>query len=122
MAFKPTSDTGEVDPNIYRGGRSPSPKKKSNKELGRDSLLKLFRKVKPHTTEAIKVAALLMNKSDVADATRLRAAMFLVEEYEKLTEKIYQGYDPDEEGDDSETDSTPVFHLRVVDSKKESED
>lgn len=125
MPFQPTDKYGNKDPNIYTGGRTPSdrlskPRKKTNREIGHDNLLKLFRKVKPLTTQAINTASKLMGAEESSEATKLKAAMFLVEQYKLLNEKVYEDYDPEEEGDENEAESAPVLRLRVVDSERDN--
>lgn len=115
---------GEVDPNIYRGGRNPSEKeKKTNKELGRQELIRLFRKFKPHLANAIDTATKIMVDSEANENARLRAAAMIIAEYKTLVSSIYGDvkYEEEQEANEEEVSSTPVFRLKLVDKEEPQE-
>lgn len=110
---------GAVDKNIYRGGRSWARAKldtnKTYKDVGRDELLKIYRKLKPLTKEAVAAIAHILD--DGSEAAKMRAAAFILTESKNLLAEIYDSeelVDPNAETNES----AAVFHLQVVDKNK----
>lgn len=117
---------GEVDPKIYRGGRSHMNKIKdrTRRQQGREELVKVLNKIKPLSKKAIQTAYDLMTHEDASETNRLRAAAFLIDTHHKLVKEIYlTGEGLDEKLDGSETEQEEekpraTLHLHV---KKEQE-
>lgn len=115
---------GKVDDRIYRGGRSFIREKKAKRtkprtyeDLGREELLKIYRRIKPLSKDAIKTIHNILLKDDASEAAKLRAAAFVIQEYKNLALAAYDSTEIIDEDDDiPQTDAAPVFHLRVVDS------
>lgn len=93
------------DENINRRGRQASDKPRTKRSRKQLELRKVLNKVRPHVAEAIAHAAQLMNqKAGVSDATQLKAAMFLIQEYQKLVDAVEA---EEVEVDNTETGATP---------------
>lgn len=120
---------GDFDnPNRYRGGRSWANKPFEDKpaatyrDLGRIELVRLFRKIKPHTKDAVQVMAALMMKESADDNIRLKAALSFLAEYRQMCKAVY---DSDEEiNPESEVARKPaaVLHLQVINNEKKLSD
>jgi len=67
----------------------PSGAKKSARQLGGDKLKRLLRALEPIADESIIVAAEIMNDADASQATRLKAAMGLLQKYTELNGELY---------------------------------
>lgn len=115
---------------MFEKGKSGNPKgrpKKSesfgdtltNRQLKERELLMLLRKIKPHVAEAIMSAAKIMKDSSASHQSQLKAATVLLDHYRRLTLDLYDGSDPDEEGEEIQQQNAPVFSLRVLDSDSE---
>ena len=120
---------GKVDDRIYRGGRSFIREKKAKRtkprtyeDLGREELLKIYRRIKPLSKDAIKTIHNILLKDDASEAAKLRAAAFVIQEYKNLALAAYDSNEIIEEDDDiPQTDAAPVFHLRVIDGGDKSD-
>ncbi len=127
MVFKATKDNGGVrDPNISSTGRPPKDsedsKKLTRRSLKDKELMALTRKLKPHISSSIMAAANIISNKDSADANKLRAAAFLVNEYHKLIIEIYDGEEPSENEDQPEeiqpqTEKATVFSLKMINTE-----
>ena len=114
---------------MFEKGKSGNPKgrpkredslnKTSNRELKNRELLMLLRKIKPHVADAIMQSAKIMKNADAAHASQLKAASILLEHYRRLTLDLYDGADPDEEGEEIQQQNAPVFSLRVLEDGEE---
>lgn len=94
------------DENINRRGRQPSDKPRTKRSRKQLELRKVLNKLRPHVADAIAQAASLMNaKMGVSDATQLKAAMFLIQEYQKLVAAVEAEEVDTDSG--SENDTTP---------------
>ena len=91
-------------------------KKVSRREARSKELLVLARKLRPHISAAIGETIKILSKDGTADTTRLKAAAFLVTEYHKLIQDVYEGEDNDDEIQEvqPQVDNRPVFSLRMV--------
>lgn len=95
-------------------------KKVSRRTLRDKELMSLARRLRPHVSAAIGEAVKLLHKDGVADTTKLKTVAFLVTEYHKLVEDIYEGEEETEAQEmQPQTDSRPVFSLRVLENPSE---
>lgn len=103
------------DENINRRGRQASDKPRTKRSRKQLELRKALNKIRPHVADAIARAAELMNsKNGVSDATQLKAAMFLIQEYQKLVVAVEA---EEQEEDNTDIGATPVvqpFSLKQV--------
>ncbi len=101
--------------------RDTETKRVSRREQKSKELLQLARKLRPHISTAIGETVKILSKNDAADTTKLRAAAFLVGEYHKLVEDIYEGEDTENELQDVQpkVDDRPVFSLRMINTNTE---
>lgn len=96
-------------------------KKVSRREARSKELLQLARKLRPHVSGAIGEAVKILHKEGVADTTRIKTVAWIVGEYHKLIEDIYEGEDTDEDAPEMQpqVDNRPVFSLRVLENPSE---
>lgn len=92
--------------------------KLTNRDLKNRELLMLLRKIKPHVADAIMQAAKIMKDKEAAHASQLKAATILLEHYRRLTLDLYEGAEPDEEGEEIQQQNAPVFSLKVLGEDK----
>ena len=117
MAFKSREENGgEIDENINTKGRIKT-KQRSRRSIREQELLTLLRKIKPHLTESIKVAAGIMKNEEASHMNQLKAATILLNAYKELVNDVYDGVDKDDEGTEVQP-AAPVFSLTVLDSDK----
>lgn len=108
------------DPRINRSGRIPKhamteEDKPSRRALKDKELLMLLRKIKPHVADSVLKAAQIMRADDASHLNQLKAATLLLDTYRKLTIDMYDGEEDEENpAEEVQTDSVPVFSLRVV--------
>lgn len=122
MPFKKNTD-GVIDPNINREGRKPRRDKKTPRQIRNGELESLLRKIKPHVSKSIMTAVNIMDKApeDTTDASKLKAATIILDLYKDTVIKLYDGEEPDTDGDLEEVDTAPVLSLKIVDNDKPSE-
>ena len=102
MVFKTRRElNGEIDPAINSKGRPPvdSTKKLTRREIKEKEFLSLARKIRPHVAASIAAAVEIMKKDDATDTNKLKAAAFLLTEYQKLIKETYSMEDADEDTD-----------------------
>lgn len=87
---------------------------KTNKQLRARQLLLLTRKFKPNLSEALKTLNELIEAKETAPAVRYNASKFMIETSKKLTESIYKDSYDEDEGEDIEQETAPVFSLTMV--------
>jgi hypothetical protein len=117
MVFKKKEELGgKVDPNINNKGRIKGIKDKSRREIKDQELLSLLRKIKPHLSESIMVAASIMKNKEAAHANQLKAAVILLGAYRELVKDAYSGGDEEETGTEVQ-EQNPVFSLTVIKDK-----
>lgn len=71
-----------------------------------------LRKLRPHVADAIMAAVKIMKNEEAADQNKLKAATLILDNYRKIVLDIYAGEDQNPE--DTDSDDTPVFSLKVV--------
>lgn len=71
-----------------KNGR-PSGTKQNARKLGANKLKKLLRALEPIADDSILVAAEIMQDDTASQATRLKAAMGLLQKYTELTGEVY---------------------------------
>lgn len=122
MPFKSKDKlNGQVDPNINQNGRIKSADKMTNRQLRERELLSLLRKLKPHVTDSIMTAADIMKNKEASDQNKLKAAVILLDNYQKMVLEMYDaGYD-EEAGEEIQQANAPVFSLKVVDKPEEKQ-
>jgi len=115
MVFKRREENGgEVDPNINTKGRI-----KPTRMLTNNEMMTLLRKFRPHVAKAVMTAVNVMGKEDLAETTKLKAAVIILDNYKQLVGTVYdKDYDEDE-GEAISEQSQPVFSLKMIDPDKE---
>lgn len=94
----------------YKKGESGNPKgrptgtKQSARRLGANQLKRLLRALEPYADEGISIAAEIMRDEKASSATRLKAAMMLLQKYTELTGEVYFNQLPKEEESGKKTD------------------
>ena len=124
MGFKSTDKLGYADPSINRAGRPARDPSRKNamtfKDLGRDELLKLYRKIKPHSKDAVNIVVELMNRNESSEGTKIKAAALILRHYKDLVKEIYNSdefLDPEAK---ELQEPAAVFSLKVINGGKES--
>lgn len=121
MFVKKSENGGVVDPKINLAGRKPNDGSKlTNRDLRSRELLMLLRKIRPHVADAIMSAALIMKNESAADQNKLKAATILLDNYRKLTLDLYDGDDPEGEGEEVQKQNPNTFSLKMITGDKES--
>lgn len=123
MPFKKKEDlNGQIDPNINKNGRIKSADKLTNRQLRERELLSLLRKLKPHVSDSIVTAADIMKNEEASHQNKLKAAVILLDNYQKMVLELYDaGYD-EEEGEEVQQQNAPIFSLKVVGNKEETKE
>lgn len=84
----------------------PSGTKKTARQLGADKLKKLLKALEGYADDAIITAANIMQDDEASQATRLKAAMLLLQKYTEITGEVYFNQLPkDEKPSDSKGSS-----------------
>ena len=95
----------------FKPGQSGNPKgrpsgtKQSARRLGANRLKRLLKALEPFADESINVAAEIMQDTEASQATRLKAAMMLLQKYTELTGEVYFVQLPKDEADSNGEDS-----------------
>lgn len=101
----------------------PSGTKQSARRIGANQLKRLLKALEPFADEGIMVAAEIMRDEKASQATRLKAAMTLLQKYTELTGEVYfnqlpkeeegkkTSSDSDDDEDDEEQDDNPKLAL-----------
>ena len=122
MFVKKSENGGVVDPKINLAGRKPNDGSKlTNRDLRSRELLMLLRKIRPHVADAIMSAALIMKNETAADQNKLKAATILLDNYRKLTLDLYDGDDPESEGEEVQKQNPNTFSLKMITGDKPEE-
>ena len=129
MVFKTRRElNGEIDPAINSKGRPPvdSTKKLTRREIKEKEFLSLARKIRPHVAASIAAAVEIMKKDEATDTNKLKAAAFLLTEYQKLIKETYSMDDADEGSTPEEMQpqeqGKPAFTLHYINSVKSDEE
>ena len=129
MVFKTRRElNGEIDPAINSKGRPPadSSKKITRREIKEKEFLSLARKIRPHVAASIAAAVEIMKKDEATDTNKLKAAAFLLTEYQKLIKETYSMDDADEGSIPEEMQSSekgkPAFTLHYINTVKSDDD
>lgn len=94
----------------FKKGESGNPRgrptgtKQSARRLGANQFKRLLRAIEPYADEGISVAAEIMRDEEASSATRLKAAMMLLQKYTELTGEVYFNQLPKEEESGKKTD------------------
>jgi hypothetical protein len=87
----------------------PTGTKQNARKIGATKLKKLLRALEPLADSSILVAAEIMNDTEASQATRLKAAMTLLQKYTELTGEVYFEQLPkEEEKEAKDSDSESV--------------
>jgi len=81
----------------------PTGTKQNARKLGATKLKRLLRALEPIADDSILVAAEIMNDADASQATRLKAAMGLLQKYTELNGEVYFEQLPKEEKEDGKS-------------------
>ena len=125
MVFKTRRElNGEIDPAINSKCRPPadSSKKLTRRELQEKEFLSLARKIRPHVAASIAAAVEIMKKNEATDTNKLKAAAFLLTEYQKLIKETYSMDDADEGSIPEEMqpqEPAVVFSMKIVGKDEE---
>ena len=120
MAFKSKKELdGAIDPNINARGRGYTENGLSRKGLREKEFMYLLRKIKPHLSESINVAARIMKDDNAAETNQLKACVIILNAYRELVKDVYTD---DEAETNVETPTAvpiqdhhnPVFSLTVL--------
>lgn len=107
----------------------PSGTKQSARKLGANKLKKLLRSLEGYADESIIVAAEIMQDDEASQATRLKAAMMLLQKYTEITGEVYFNQlpkdekeskgesDDDEDSDDDVQDTAANGKLALLTKK-----
>jgi hypothetical protein len=120
----------------FKPGQSGNPKgrpsgtKQSARRIGANRLKRLLKALEPFADESISIAAEIMQDTSASQATRLKAAMMLLQKYTELTGEVYfvqlpkdekelYGSEDQQSDGDEESTSVPSEGKLVLFSKKD---
>lgn len=126
MTFQSTEELGFPDPKRNYRGRPPKSeedktKVKTKRQVKDRELLSLLRRFKPHVSLAIQTAVKTMNSSVSPDASKLKAAVIILDNYKSLVKDVFDVDEQEEEPEDIEDEiitPTPAFSLHVMEPKQ----
>lgn len=103
-----------------KAGR-PAGSKISARRHGANKMKKLLKALEPYADESILIAADIMQDESSSQATRLKAAMTLLQKYTELTDVVYfeqlpkeeqkKGGSQEDEDEDEQEDNSPKIAL-----------
>jgi hypothetical protein len=107
----------------------PSASKQSARKIGAAKLKKLLKVLEPLADDSILVASEIMQDEDASQATRLKAAMTLLQKYTELNgevyfeqlpkdEKEFNKTTPTEDGEGADEDDSQGGNLALFSSNK----
>ena len=102
-----------------RPKRDPNAEKKTNRELRSEEFIGLVRKFKPHLSKAIRAAVEILDDKDAADQNKLKASALIISTYKTLISELYDYRYDEEEGEEVQSNSAPVFSLRMISGDEE---
>lgn len=113
MAFKSRKElNGELDPKINTKGRTKQDAPLTKRAIRNRELVGILRKIKPHLSESIIVAAEIMRSEEAKDADKLKACTILLNAYRELVGDVYD--DTEDEAEEVQPNNAAVFSLKVV--------
>jgi hypothetical protein len=120
MTFlKRSENEGLVDPKIYNRSKS-SEKKLTKRELLEKEQMAILRKLRPHLSSAIVVAAKIMNDPKAAEAPRLKACTIILDNYKQLVGEVYEGSEDDEGEEVQPNQPKTLFSLHMLPTPTEA--
>ena len=102
-----------------RPKRDPNAEKKTNRELRSEEFMSLVRRFRPHLSKAIKAAVEVIDNEKAADQNKLKASALIISTYRDLISQLYDYRYDDEEGEEVQSNSAPVFSLRMISGDEE---
>ena len=120
MTFQSTEELGYPDPKRnYRGrprkSEEDKTKVKTKRQVKDRELLTLLRKIKPHVSTAIQTAVKTMNSNIAPEASKLKAAVIILDNYKELVKDVFDQDETDLDNDyEEENETTPAFSLHVM--------
>ena len=104
------------DARINRNGRPlvVDAEKPTNRSLREKSFLQLVRKFYPLQSQAIQVAAKIMNDEKASENGRLKGAALIITTYKDLLKDVYDYRYDAEEAIPVQEDNKPIFSLKIV--------
>ncbi len=110
------------DPRINRKGRPTMEERMTgltNAELKQRELIMLLRKFRPHVATAVSRAAAILTNEEAQHHNQLKAATVILDAYRKLVIDLYDGEDPEQEGEEVQQQNAAVFSLKVIDGDED---
>lgn len=101
------------------GIKPPAVKKKSNKEMRFNELMKLTRKLKPHLSKAIITASQILEDSEARHQDQLKASALIIQTYRDLVKDLYD-YRYDNEEAQEEVQGNTLFSLTMVEETEDA--
>lgn len=118
------------DPNINRSGRPTVAEKiikdrEAGKAVSRRALmdrelLLLLRKLRPHVADSVLTAAGIMQNEEASHQNKLKASTIILDAYRRLVIDVY-GTEVEEDPEEIQQNSAPVFSLKVVGQEGEAD-
>lgn len=96
-------------------------KPKTYRDLGKEELEKLFRRLRPNTKDAVNLLHQMMINPNVSETNRLKAALAILQEFRVLADVIYDSDDLIDPSKAEVKKPAALFHLHVVDKKEDSD-
>lgn len=111
------------DARINRDGRPKikDAEKPTNRSLREKSFLQLVRKFYPLQSQAIQVAAKIMNDEKASENGRLKGAALIITTYKDLLKDVYDYRYDEESAEPMQEDNKPVFSLRMINSEQDKD-
>lgn len=100
--------------------RLVNPKSVSGPELREQEFKQILRRLKPLTKKAMLGLENILDAENTSEATRMKAIVFIMKEYEILINEVYKpvvsrnGSDEDDEVDKDELSPAPIVSFKVV--------
>lgn len=92
-----------------------NPEKKTREEIGKEELSRILKRLKPLSLKAIHTLGHMLESESATEASKLKAAVYLLDKYKEYMEDLYiNAEDKDEEGDKKELEKAPVYSLKMI--------
>lgn len=121
MVFKKRTELGHIDPNINQLGLIKKPKPMNNRELREREQLSLLRKLKPHLTDAIKVATNILKCEQSSDVNKLKASVIILNAYKDVVNDLYKD-DGEDNTPSMPTESAPSYSYDVLEVREDRDE